>query len=222
MMDGENVTRRRTLVVDDHPIVRQAVRLLLETEPDLVVCAEAEDTAGAVKAAAASSPDVAIVDLSLPGAGGIELIKTLRAHHPDLLILVLSMHDESVYAERAVRAGAHGYVSKREAPEDMIRAIRHVLSGRRFLSERAAALVLDRLAGGPRVAGDPIERLSDRELEVFRLIGNGLGTRQIAELLCLSVKTIESHRAGIKTKLGLRSGAELVRRAVQAHGSASC
>ncbi|HZR79894.1 MAG TPA: response regulator transcription factor [Candidatus Binatia bacterium] len=218
--DPGEASVRRLLVVDDHPIVRQGVRLLLESEPDLTVCAEAENTRDALRAAAASEPDVAIVDLSLPGAGGLELIRALRAEHPRILLLVLSMHEEQVYAERALRAGAHGYVSKQEAPGEMVRALRRILAGQRFLSEGAASHVLARLAGDADLeSADPIRRLSDRELEVFRLIGSGLGTRQIAQALHLSVKTVESHRAGIKHKLGLRSGIELVRQAVQTAAS---
>jgi DNA-binding NarL/FixJ family response regulator len=208
-------SRHRILVVDDHPIVRQGLRLLLESEPDLVVSAEAENAQQALRSAGASAPDLAIVDLTLPGVGGFELIKALRAMHPLLPVLVLSMHDDAYYAERALRAGAAGYVSKLDAPDMLVRAIRRVLAGQRHLSERAASAVLASL-GGPRSAErSPIERLSDRELEVFRLIGQGLGTRQVAESLCLSVKTVESHRARIKDKLGLKSGIELAQRAVR-------
>lgn len=209
-------TRRRILIVDDHPIVRQGLRLLLESEPDFAVCGEAADTGAALLAARELSPDVAIVDLTLPGIGGIELIKSLRAGHPDLIVLVLSMHDDTLYAERALRSGAAGYVSKHDAPDTLVRAVRRVLRGERHLSERAASAVLASF-GRPaaRAERSPIERLSDRELEVFRLIGDGLGTRQVAERLHLSVKTVESHRARIKDKLGLKSGLELVQRAVR-------
>jgi DNA-binding NarL/FixJ family response regulator len=211
---GPNAARR-VLVVDDHPIVRQGVRLLLESEADLEVCGEAEDLPSALRVAAATSPDVAIVDLALPGPGGLELIRALRDAHPHLVALVLSMHEERIYAERALRAGAHGYVSKQEAPGELVRAIRRILAGERFLTERAASHVLARIAGDRCRDASAMDRLSDREVEVFRLIGNGLGTRQIAEMLHLSVKTVESHRAGIKQKLGLRSGIELVRQAVR-------
>jgi DNA-binding NarL/FixJ family response regulator len=208
--------RRRFLVVDDHPIVRQGLRLLLESEPDFHVCGEAEDTQQAVKAAAALTPDVAIVDLTLPGIGGFELIKALRSAHPELLILVLSMHDETFYAERALRCGAHGYVSKQDAPATLIIAVRRILAGQRYLGEKAAAAVIAALSGVTgKASRSPIERLSDRELEVFRLIGDGLGTRRVAETLHLSVKTVESHRARIKEKLGLKTGIELVQRAVR-------
>jgi DNA-binding NarL/FixJ family response regulator len=208
--------RHRFLIVDDHPIVRQGMRLLLESEPDFCVCGEAEDAPAAIKAAAELTPDIAIVDLTLPGIGGFELIKTLRVNHPRLLILVLSMHDETYYAERALRAGAHGYVSKLDAPETLIRALRRVIVGQRYLSERASAAVIAALSCIPgKAQRSPIERLSDRELEVFRLIGDGLGTRQVAETLHLSIKTVESHRARIKEKLGLKTGIELVQRAVR-------
>ena len=206
----------RFLIVDDHPIVRQGLRLLLESEPDFSVCGEADDAGSALRTAAETSPNVAIVDLTLPGIGGIELIKTLRARQPDLVVLVLSMHDDTVYAERALRSGAAGYVSKHDAPDTLVRAVRRVLAGEPYLSERAASAVIARLGSSSRKAGcSPIERLSDRELEVFRLIGEGLGTRRVAERLHLSVKTVETHRARIKEKLGLKSGTELVQRAVQ-------
>lgn len=208
--------RVRFLIVDDHPIVRQGLRLLLESEPDLLVVGEAADTPAALRGVALLAPDVAIVDLSLPGIGGIELIKTLRATHPDVLILVLSMHDEMVYAERALRAGAVGYVSKLDAPDTLVGAVRRILAGQRHLSERAASAVISNLGPAARKAErSPLERLSDRELEVFRLIGDGLGTRQVAERLHLSVKTVESHRARIKEKLGIKSGIELVQHAVR-------
>ena len=208
--------RHRILIVDDHPIVRQGLRLLLESEPDLVVSGEAEDARGALRLASAQTPDLAIVDLTLPGVGGFELIKGMRALDPELTILVLSMHDDAYYAERALRAGAAGYVSKLDAPDTLVRAIRRVLAGERHLSERAASAVLASLGGTPRKAErSPIERLSDRELEVFRLIGEGRGTRQVAEALHLSVKTVESHRARIKDKLGVKSSIELAQRAVR-------
>lgn len=216
---AQHATQRhvhRILIVDDHPIVRQGLHLLLESEPDFVVSGAAEDARTALRMACESAPDLAIVDLTLPGMGGFELIKALRAMHPDLRILVLSMHDDTYYAERALRAGASGYVSKLDAPDTLVRAIRRVLDGHRHLSEKAASAVLASLGSTPHAAArSPIERLSDRELEVFRLIGDGLGTRQVAEALHLSVKTVESHRARIKDKLGLKSGIELAQWAVR-------
>ncbi|MBY0276424.1 response regulator transcription factor [Candidatus Binatia bacterium] len=218
MEDGTASTGslRRVLVVDDHPIVRQGLRLLLESESDFAVCGEAADTAAALRATRELAPDVVIVDLTLPGVGGIELIKSLHAEHPGLSILVLSMHDDVLYAERSLRAGAAGYVSKNDAPDTLVRALRRVLAGDRYLSERASSALFASLATPFRGSvGNPIERLSDRELEVFRLIGDGVGTRQIAERLHLSVKTVETHRARIKDKLGIKSGTELVLRAVR-------
>ena len=205
----------RILLVDDHPIVRQGLAELIQQEPDLSVCGEASDASEALKAIAASQPDIAIVDISLRDTSGIELVKDIKIHRPDLPVLVLSMHDETLYAERALRAGARGYVMKEEATEKLMTAIRTVLEGRMYLSQRMSARLLSQFVdGSPERRGSPVERLSDRELQVFELIGRGLGTRQIAESLHLSVKTIESHRENIKGKLKLTSAAELMQHAI--------
>jgi len=207
--------KAKILLVDDHPIVRQGLKELIEQEADLFVCGEAQSGSEALQAIAAAKPDLAMVDISLQGTNGLELIKQIKAGHSDVPVLVLSMHDETLYAERALRAGARGYVMKEEATARLIAGIRRVLSGEIYLSERMSARLLSRfVGGGSQTEGSPIERLSDRELEVFELIGRGIGTRQIAEQLHLSIKTIESHREHIKEKLKLGSSQELMRHAV--------
>lgn len=206
----------RVLVVDDHPVVRQGLALLINHEPDLVVCGEAATAAEALKAVADTRPDVAIVDLSLKGTSGLDLIKDIKVRHPGLPVLVLSMSDENVYAERALRAGARGYMMKEEATEKVLTALRRVLGGAVYLSDAMASRLLSQfVAGDAAGGGSPVDRLSDRELEVFRLIGQGLGTGEIAHRLHLSPKTIETHRAHIKAKLGLDSATDLLRQAIR-------
>jgi len=204
------------LVVDDHPIVRQGIRSVLDHEPDLHVCGEAESARDALTAFQTARPDVAIIDISLKGADGLELTKSIRAQDKEMPILIISMHDEAIYAERVLRAGANGYVMKQEVSDRIVDAIRQVLRGNIYVSDPIRQRILMGIRSG---AGDehvsPIERLSDRELEVFRLIGQGQGTREIAEQLHLSVKTIETYRAHIKEKLNLANATELVRYAVQ-------
>lgn len=208
--------RSRVFVVDDHPIVRQGLALLINGEQDLVVCGEAEEAQPALQAIAAAKPDVLIVDISLNGPDGLELLKNIRSLWPALPVLVLSMHDETTYAERALRARANGYIMKQEATEKVLVALRRILNGEVYLSDRMANKVLQQYVGGPSsVEHSRIADLTDRELEVFRLIGEGNGTRQIAEKLCLSVKTVESYQAHIKEKLLLRTGRELVQQAIQ-------
>jgi DNA-binding NarL/FixJ family response regulator len=206
----------RVVIVDDHPLLRKGVGQLINNEKDLMVVGEAEDAAKALTAIETARPDVALIDISLGGASGIELLKNIKARFPKLQVLVLSMHDESVYAHRALRAGASGYIMKQEATEKVLTALRKVLRGEVYLSERLGARMLNTLVGGrSTTAASPIEALSDRELEVFSLIGQGHGTRPIAEKLHLSVKTIESHRAHIKEKLNLQTATELVHHAIQ-------
>jgi len=208
--------KAKVLLVDDHPIVRQGLGQLINEEPDLSIVAEAEDFQQALSAVDSANPDVAIVDISLKDRSGIELIKEIRARKPELPILVLSMHDESLHAERVLRAGAKGYIMKQEATEQVMNAIRRVLRGEVYLSERMASRMVNRLVAGPQnVGGSPIERLSDREFEVFQMIGQGVGPSEIAEKLGLSVKTVETHRERIKEKLNLASGSELIRYAMQ-------
>jgi len=205
----------RVLVVDDHPVVRQGLRLLIDHEPDLEVCAEAETAADALEAIAEHKPDVALVDLSLKGASGLELIKDIRVRHADLPVLVLSMSDEGVYAERALRAGATGYLMKEAATDEVLTALRRVLDGGIYLSDAVASRLLAQLVRGvPADGGSPVDRLSDRELEVFGLIGRGLGTGEIARRLHLSPKTIETYRAHIKQKLNLADATELLQHAI--------
>ena len=208
--------KSRILVVDDHPIVRQGLALLINQETDLLVCGEAEEASGAMHVLASSKPDILIVDISLNGPDGIDLLKNIRNVHPTLPVLILSMHDESIYAERALRAGANGYIMKQEATEKVLVALRRILAGEIYVSDRIANKMLKHYitgSGTPRHSS--IADLSDRELEVFRLIGEGHGTRQIAEELHLSIKTVESYQAHIKEKLSLRSARELMQHAIQ-------
>jgi DNA-binding NarL/FixJ family response regulator len=209
--------RKKTVfVVDDHPIVRQGLALLINQETDLTVCGEAEEMHAALSAIQAVRPDILIVDISLNGPDGLELLKNIRLGAPRLPVLILSMHDESIYAERALRAGANGYIMKQEATEKVLVALRRILSGEIYVSDRIANSMLRHYVRGVNLSEhSSISDLTDRELEVFRLIGEGHGTRQIAEVLHLSVKTVESYQAHIKEKLSLRSARELVQHAVQ-------
>jgi DNA-binding NarL/FixJ family response regulator len=208
--------KKTVFVVDDHPIVRQGLALLINREADLAVCGEAEEMHAALSAIQAAKPDILILDISLNGPDGLELLKNIRITSPRLPVLVLSMHDESIYAERALRAGANGYIMKQEATEKVLVALRRLLSGEIYVSDRIANNMLRHYVRGANVSEhSSVSDLSDRELEVFRLIGEGQGTRQIAEALHLSVKTVESYQAHIKEKLSLRSARELVQHAVQ-------
>jgi DNA-binding NarL/FixJ family response regulator len=208
--------KKTVFVVDDHPIVRQGLTLLINQEADLAVCGEAEEMHSALSAIPAAKPDILIVDISLNGPDGLELLKHIRLTSPRLPVLILSMHDESIYAERALRAGANGYIMKQEATEKVLVALRRILSGEIYVSDRVANNMLQHYVRGADPAHhSEISELTDRELEVFRLIGEGHGTRQIAEALHLSVKTVESYQAHIKDKLSLRSARELVQHAVE-------
>ena len=220
-MAGKTQTKTRqpdqwgVLIVDDHPIVRQGLTQLIDQEDDLHVCGQAEDAHEAMRAIRELSPDMVVVDISLKDTSGIELIKDIKVRCPDLPVLTLSMHDEGVYAERAMRSGARGYIMKQEATERVVTAIRRVLSGEVYVSEGMAAKMVSKLVAGPaQTGGSPVDRLSDRELEVFRLIGTGYGTREMAEKLHLSIKTIETYRAHIKDKLDLVDANELLRTAI--------
>lgn len=206
--------KTRVLLVDDHPILRRGLGQLINQEADMTVCGEAEDAPKAFDAVAELNPDVVVVDVSLKGSNGIELLKNLKSRYPNLPVLVLSMHDETLYAERAIRAGGLGYIMKDEAFEQVLLAIRQVLKGEIFLSDKMKGRMLQQVAfGRGKKVGSPIETLTDRELEVFRLIGQGHGTRQIAEELHLSVRTVEAYREYIKEKLNLKNATELVQHA---------
>lgn len=200
------------LIVDDHPLVREGFKALISTQPDLEVSGEAASFSDAIELSASSEPDLVIIDLSLAGGSGLELIKRFHARSPSLRMLVCSMHDESLFAERVLKAGAHGYINKQEVTDHVINAIRHVMSGNIYLSETLTQRMLQGLSNGHLSS---IDDLSDRELEVFGLIGQGIGTSQIAEQLHLSVKTVETHREKIKKKLHLASASELTRYAMQ-------
>ena len=214
---GYTQTRKRAvLVVDDHPLLRQGLVMLINREPDLIVCGEVEEASAAMTAIAKATPDILIVDISLKGPDGLDLLKNLRTIYPDLPVLILSMHDESIYAERAMRARANGYIMKQEATEKVLVAVRRILDGEIYLSNRMSNKLLHQYMHGQTVETDSrMAVLSDRELEVFRLIGEGFGTRQISEVLHLSMKTVESYQAHLKEKLSLRTGRELMQHAIQ-------
>jgi DNA-binding NarL/FixJ family response regulator len=208
--------KRKVLVVDDHPIVREGMTLLINREPDLTVCAAAEESNAALDAIQSLHPDLTIVDISLPGRDGLQLLKMIRAKDPQMPVLILSMHGETTYAERALRAGANGYIMKQEATEKVLVAIRRILNREIYVSEQIANRLLRHLVGAQDIdERSPLDGLSDRELEVFRRMGEGQSTRQIAEELHLSVKTIETHQARLKEKLSLRSSRELVQYAIE-------
>jgi DNA-binding NarL/FixJ family response regulator len=208
--------KSRVLLVEDHPVVRHGVAALIEDEPDLSVCGLAETGTEAIKLIPQSKPQVVIIDISLGEESGLDLIKQVHDTWPQLPILALSMHDESLYAERALRAGAMGYIMKKEAMDKVMTAIRRVLAGEIYISEKMASRMVHKLIdrGGAK-SNSPLEQLSDREFEVFNLIAQSIGPKEIAQRLSLSVKTIETHREHIKEKLGLKSGAELTRFALE-------
>jgi DNA-binding NarL/FixJ family response regulator len=208
--------KTRILLVDDHPMIRERLVELIEREADLEVCGEAEDRHEALDLVAALQPGLAIVDLTLKSSLGIELIKDLQARFPEVKILVVSMQDEMIYADRCIHAGARGYITKQQASRHVMRAIRQVLAGGIYLSDAMVHQVLERSAGRPgqREPLEIVSKLTDRELQVFELVGKGLSTRQIADLLFLDTKTIETYRARIKEKLGFKDGPELLQRAI--------
>jgi DNA-binding NarL/FixJ family response regulator len=208
----------RVFLVDDHPLVRESLISLINQQDDMEVCGDAEDMAHGLKAIGGLAPDVAIVDISLKESSGLELIKALRLRFPAVQLVVLSMHDEKLYAERCLRAGARAYVMKRESTRRIITAIREVAQGKLFLSDAMATALAQKFVGGRQGGGgSPLEDLSDRELEVFNLLGRGLGTRQVADSLNVSIKTVQAYCARIKQKLQLGSATELLREAVRWH-----
>jgi len=206
----------RLLIIDDHPMMRTGLAQLIDNEGDLKVCAEADNAGQAIDLVSKQKFDIVLCDISLPDKSGLELIKDIRALQPDLPILVVSMHDEMIYAERVLRAGGRGYIMKQEGGVKFIHAIRQVLTGQIYVSEKMSSRILEIFSGVKAKAGhSPVSKLSDREFEVFQLIGLGKGTRDIAEQLHLSVKTVEVHRANIKTKLEIKTATDLVRFAVR-------
>lgn len=206
----------KVFLVDDHPLVREWLSQLIQRENDMAVCGEAEDTQEALEKIELTRPDIVIADISLKSTHGLELVKDLQVRHPTLPVLVLSMHDESLYAERVLRAGAKGYITKQEATKRILMAIRQVLSGQIYISEKMASRMVRKMVlGRAQEQKSPIERLTDRELEVFQLIGRGQGTRRIASELNLGIKTVESYRARIKEKLNLEDGTQLLQHAIQ-------
>ncbi len=206
----------KVFLIDDHPIVRYGFAQLLAGASDLEVCGQASDARTALDALATAAPDVLVVDVSLGTTNGIDLIREIKERLPAAFVLVVSMHDEHLYADRALRAGASGYVMKHEATDAIVRAIRVVAAGGLFVSEAVTMRMLQRaIAGGAAAGGSPLESLSDRELHVLELMGRGMATREIAEQLHISIKTVESYRARLKEKMNLRSGTELLRFAVR-------
>jgi DNA-binding NarL/FixJ family response regulator len=208
--------KNRIFLIDDHPLVRQGLATLLNQQSDLEVCGEADDAVGALAAIAAAKPDVALVDLSLKTSSGLELVKDLVIQHPTVRVVVLSMYDELIYAERVVRAGASGYVMKRETNNNLLDAIRRVAAGGVFLSDRVMTVIAEKMGAPKRLRGESIvDQLSDRELEVFRLMGRGRSTSQIADDMHISIKTVQAYHARMKEKLGLTNATELLRAAVR-------
>jgi DNA-binding NarL/FixJ family response regulator len=210
------VNKSKIFIVDDHPLVREWLTTLIDQTTDLVVCDGAENAESALKGISRSSPDLAIIDLSLGGDSGIDLIRAIGEQHPNVAMVVLSMHDERVYAERSIRAGARGYIMKRESTKKVVDAIHEVLKGNIYLSEELTELFAQKfISGGEGSHASPISQLSDRELEVFRFIGQGYETREIAETLKVNIKTVQTYCTRIKDKLKLSSGAELLREAIR-------
>jgi DNA-binding NarL/FixJ family response regulator len=203
--------RTRVLIVDDHPMTRAGLVHVINHQPDLVVCREAENAAEALDAVDACRPDLVLADITLPGKSGLELIKDIKAIRPELPILVISMHDESLYAERVLRAGARGYSTKQEGGEKLRQAVRHVLSGQIYVSEKMSAHILERFSGGQAApVCSLVAQLSDREFGVFELLGQGLSAHEIAARLHISTKTVDAHRANIKAKLAIKTTSELI------------
>ena len=208
--------KKHILIVDDHPMMRQGLAQLINNEPDLSVAWEADNAGQALEVISTQAPDLVIADISLPDKNGLELIKDIHVLRPGVPILVVSMHDETLYAERVLRAGGRGYIMKQQGGKKLMEALRQVLGGQIYVSEKISARILEMFsAGRSKTSESPMGRLSDREFEVFQLIGEGKGTREIAEKLNLSVKTVEVHRANIKEKLNLKTATDLVRQAVR-------
>jgi len=204
-------TKKKVLLVDDHPVFRAGLASLVSLEADLMVCGEADNATQAMSAIERSQPDLILMDMSLPGKSGLELLKDVRAVYPQLPVLIISMHDETVYAERVLRAGGRGYIMKQAGPDKVITAIRKVLAGGVYVSEQTSALILSQMTGTrSRDSTKPVSKLTDREFEVLSLIGQGKEPHDIAKVLHLSIKTVDTHRGHIKEKLGLKNGTELI------------
>ena len=207
--------KAKVFLVDDHPLVREMLKSLIEQQPDMTACGEAEDAAKALKGIAADKPHIAIIDISLKESSGLELVKQIKHRHPQVSQIVLSMHDEKLYAERVIRAGARGYVMKRESTKQILAAIRAVRCGKLWLSETVSDAFAKRFVGAESQGATALESLSDRELEVFGLLGQGMQTRQVAQSLNVSIKTVQAYCARIKVKLQLSTATELLREAVR-------
>ena len=215
---NDTPAKKRVLIVDDHPIFRAGLTGLVNLEAGLTVCGEANDAAQAMQAVEKLHPDLVLLDMSLPGKGGLELLKDIRAIAPQTPVLIISMHDETLYAERVIKAGGRGYIMKQEGPEKIVQAVRKVLSGGISVSERIAAQILDAMSGGKSGksgTSSSVSTLTDREFEVYRLLGQGKEPHEIARTLHLSIKTVDTHRAHIRQKLGLRNGTELIHHATR-------
>jgi DNA-binding NarL/FixJ family response regulator len=208
-------SRKKVIIVDDHPIIRQGLRVVIDQQPDMVVCGEAWSVSQALQVMERAVPDLAIVDLSLKDSSGLDLIKDIAIRWPGVQVLVLSMRDEAFYAERVLRAGARGYVTKDEGPQKVVDALRKIIRGEIHLSDQMASKILRKFAGGSAPTASLVDSLTDRELQVMHLIGSGLPTREIAERLHISTKTVDSHREHIKEKLRLESATELLKHAIQ-------
>jgi DNA-binding NarL/FixJ family response regulator len=208
-------TEKSVLIVDDHPIFRAGLIGLVNLEMDLTVCGEANDASQAIQLLEKLHPDLVLLDMSLPGKGGLELLKDIRSLSPQTPVLIISMHDETLYAERVIRAGGRGYIMKQEGPEKIVQAIRRVLSGSISVSDRIAAQILDAMSGGKGTGSCSVSSLTDREFEVYRLLGQGKEPHEIARILHLSIKTVDTHRAHIRQKLGLKNATELIHHATR-------
>lgn len=207
---------KKVFIVDDHPMMREGLAQMIGNQPDLQVCGEAGTAQEALEKIRVLNPELVLTDISLPGRNGLELIKDVKAMLPKTLVLVISMHDESLYAERVLRAGGRGYIMKQEGGKKIAQAVRNVLTGQIYVSEKMSSKILEIFSGhGADVATSPVEKLTDREFEILRLIGRGLETKEMAGQLHLSTKTIEAHRANIKAKLKLKSMVELIHYAVR-------
>jgi DNA-binding NarL/FixJ family response regulator len=212
---NDTPAKKRVLIVDDHPIFRAGLNGLVNLEAELTVCGEANDAKQAMQAVEKLHPDLVLLDMSLPGKGGLELLKDIRAIAPQTPVLIISMHDETLYAERVIKAGGRGYIMKQEGPEKIVQALRKVLSGGISVSERIAAQILDAMSGGKSGTRSSVSTLTDREFEVYRLLGQGKEPHEIARTLHLSIKTVDTHRAHIRQKLGLRNATELIHHATR-------